>query len=462
MAHRKAAARRSPSSSQPLPSPARTVAYETLLAVESGRGLVQDLLQHRRWSELHERDRSLAAELVLGVLRWRGHLDWEIARLTGREPARLDAEVATILRLGLYQIEFLTRVPKFAAVNEAVELTKAAGKRSASGLVNAVLRKCQPWRAAAGQSTRPREEILAAALRSIPAWLLERWRRHFSDPDAEALALASVQHPPVTLRVVEGSVAEVIDALAREGVEAERAAWAPEGLIVRAGNLYRTTVWREGRVVLQDEASQLIALLVAPSPGQHVLDLCAAPGMKTAQLAAALGCGTLVAADKNRRRLRTMQRLLQGRIPPGVRLLLLQQDAAGGIALGRPFDRILLDAPCSGTGTLARNPDIKLRLQPDDLPRLAALQQQLLVQSLQFLAPQGRLVYATCSLEVEENEQVIAAVLRENPGFRLVDRAEVLKASPGLAPLLSADGFFRTRPHLHGTDGFFAAVLTRT
>lgn len=214
-------------------------------------------------------------------------------------------------------------------------------------------------------------------------------------------------------------------------------------------------------MVIQDEASQLVADLVAPRPGQRVLDLCAAPGMKAGQLAQALGEGTLVACDRSPGRLRTMAKLLPPWIPPRVRLSTVRLDAALALPFGREFDRILLDAPCSGTGTLGRNPEIKWRLRPEDITRLAEMQSGMLRHALEALAPGGRLVYSTCSLEPEENEEVVGQVLAAQTAFRALTTGELAPEFPHLAPLFDPRGYFRTRPDQNSMDGFQAAVIVR-
>jgi 16S rRNA (cytosine967-C5)-methyltransferase len=254
---------------------------------------------------------------------------------------------------------------------------------------------------------------------------------------------------------------ELLRELGQDGIEARPAQYASRALEVQSGNVQASKTWREGRVVIQDEASQLVAELVAPQPGQRILDLCAAPGMKTAQLAAALTWGTLVACDSSLRRLRTMVRLLPQHLPSGVRTYVVCQDAALSPALGVQFDRILLDAPCSGTGTLARNPEVKWRLKPRDVLRLAGMQKNMLRNALESLAKGGRLVYATCSLEPEENRQVVERILDENRDFRLLTRGELAVKFPSLSHLFDPRGCFRTRPDLDRMDGFFAAVLVR-
>jgi 16S rRNA (cytosine967-C5)-methyltransferase len=232
-------------------------------------------------------------------------------------------------------------------------------------------------------------------------------------------------------------------------------------LTVVSGKVQSSKAFLEGRVVIQDEASQLVTELVAPQAGQRVLDLCAAPGIKAAQVAQELGQGLLVACDSSARRLHTLQALLPRRVPNGIRLGLVRLDAARELPFSLRFDNILLDVPCSGTGTLARNPEIKWRLTPGDLIRLSEIQARMLRNALGCLAADGRLVYATCSLEPEENEQVVERVLDEAAACRLVGASELSRAHPTLAPLFDAQGYFRTRPDMHAMDGFFAAVIAR-
>jgi 16S rRNA (cytosine967-C5)-methyltransferase len=276
------------------------------------------------------------------------------------------------------------------------------------------------------------------------------------------LAYASLQTPRTTLRVVAAgaNLSDVRQELEAEGVVTSSCLYAEaHGLTVESGQVQNTRAYRDGRVVIQDEASQLVAELVAPEPGQCVLDLCAAPGMKAGQLAQMLGAGTLVACDRSAPRLRTLGRLLPPWVPAAVRLSMVRLDAAHALPFGAKFDRILLDAPCSGTGTLGRNPEIKWRLRPDDITRLAELQATMLRNALPALANNGQLVYATCSLEPEENEGVVEKVLSEQPAFRLLGSHELAFKHPRLTPLFDSRGYFRTRPDQHPMDGFNAAVI---
>ena len=453
-------------------SPARKAAFEILRRLESGRGFAVDLLQAPEVSALKEVDRRLATEIVMGVWRWRGELDFQIERLSGRSVKGFDSEVLTVLRMGAYQIRFLERVPKRAVVDDAVNLTKAARKHSAAVLVNAVLRKCEPPqdRVLGHDFERLSAESRESVRRAFPGWLWKRWEMitatttESGDVGAARLAHASLQTPRTTLRVVNAgtNLEDIRQELEAEGVVTSYCQYAEaQGLTVESGQVQNTRAYREGRVVIQDEASQLVAELVSPEPGQRVLDLCAAPGMKAGQLAQMLGAGTLVACDRSAARLRTLAKLLPQWIPPAVHLSMVRLDAARALPFGAKFERILLDAPCSGTGTLARNPEIKWRLRPGDITRLAELQAGMLRNALPALASGGRLVYATCSLEPEENEGAVEKVLSEEPAFRLLTSQELALEHPRLIPLFDSRGYFRTRPDQHSMDGFNAAVIVR-
>ena len=446
-----------------------------------------DLLQTQEVSALKEADRRLATELVMGVLRWRGELDFQIGEVSDKPVERLDPEVATILRLGLYQIQFLEKVPKAAAVNEAVEMTKAAHKRSAAGFVNAVLRRCPPGRSAL-RSRRFEgldQATLTSVRRATPAWLLDRWAaRKVRSPLSVArgdeqlttddgqrttndlamrLAWASTQVPPTVLRVVDlaQDIPGLREELAAEGVKTKPGKFSGRALVVESGNVQACQALRQGRVVIQDEASQLTVDLLAPPVGCRVLDLCAAPGIKAGQIAQALRSGTLVTCDVSASRLHTLGRLLPHWLPKEVQWLAVRLDATQALPFCCRFERILLDAPCSGTGTLARNPEIKWRLRPAELARLAEAQVKMLKSALGSLSFAGRLVYATCSLEPEENERVVERVLEEHPEYRVVSPAELKLEYPAVSPLFDPQGYLRTRPDLHTMDGFCAAVIAR-
>lgn len=449
-------------------TPARRIAFEVLRRVEAEGAYAADLLHARLGERTKPADAALATELVLGALRWQRLLDFLLERYLERPPASLDLEVRIALRLGLYQLRWLTRIPARAAVSESVELTRLARKSSAAALVNAVLRR------AASQAAEPPERLLPASLplaerlgilHSHPTWMAERWLARFGEQRAMALLEANNRPPRPTCVLHEPARREeVIRALEEAGLTVAPGRWLKAALAVSGGNATATSAYRRGAISIQDEASQMVALLVNAQSGDSVLDLCAAPGGKTATLARAAGPGALVvAADLHPHRLRAMGAQL-ARLNLGF-VHRVALDATGALSFSRNFHRILVDAPCSGTGTLARNPEIRWRLRPEDLADLHRRQTALLRNALKHLAPGGRLVYSTCALEPEENEAVIAEVLAGNTTLRCGS------AAPALLPYLATDadaqrlfdheGNFRTFPPEHGTDGFFAAVLER-
>jgi 16S rRNA (cytosine967-C5)-methyltransferase len=446
-------------------SPARKIAFEILVRVDASRALAADLLESRKARALREVDRRLATEIVMGVLRWRGEIDFWLERLSGKPIHSFDREVATALRMGAYQIAFLDKIPKSAAVNESVELTRLARKGSAAGLVNAVLRKCEP---AGVQPERcgargGRDTALASVVRTVPCWLLERWERNYGREAAASLAQASAQLPPTALRMTSlcEAPAFVQEKLQERDIEVCPSRYAPGALVVVRGKGINAELAREMGLAIQDEASQLVASLLAVQPGETVLDLCAAPGIKTSRLADATRDGLLLACDISKARLRAMKKLLPQLTASWKSIQVVQLDASRPLPFQRKFDRILVDAPCSGTGTLARNPEIKWRLASSDLERLSRLQAGILSNALGLLAREGRLVYATCSLEPEENEKVVECVFSNSPGCRLLTRRELSREFPNLASLFDSRGYFHTRPDRDGMDGFFAAVIAR-
>jgi 16S rRNA (cytosine967-C5)-methyltransferase len=345
-------------------SPAREIAFRVLQRVHGG-GYATDLL---RREQADARDLALAESIVLGCLRYQSQLDFLIEHFSGRTQLKLDEEVRIALRMGIFQLRYLDRIPAHAAVTESVELVKKAHKRSAAGFVNAVLRKVD---------RKPVAWPDRATELSIPPWMLDRWERHYGKEAATAIACAALEEPAAVIN----------PQTSRQ----------------------------------QDPGAQSIVPLLEIEPGMTVLDLCAAPGNKTAQILA-LGAKA-VACDRYLKRLAD--------VPPEARRVVL--NAAEPLPFAIKFDRILVDAPCSGTGTLGRNPEIKWRLRPEDLPRFAAMQRQILRHALETLSPGGRLVYATCSLESEENQQIVSGLPVREMYHRLPRR------DPG--------------------DGFFAAII---
>jgi 16S rRNA (cytosine967-C5)-methyltransferase len=420
-------------------SPARLAAFRILEQVENGA--FSSVLLAAEEPRLKAVDRALCHELVLGVLRWQLLLDRIVEQFSKKRIESLDRGVRIALRLGLYQLRFLTRIPASAAVNESVSLVRKARLSSAAAFVNALLRRAvrEPEYDPAADVSDPIEKI--AVRTSHPAWLIERWASWLDLDEAEAFARANNEVPPTAFRVVSKRVnqSEILSKLSAAGAALESSslvdgAWRVSGT---------TSLLRElsaaGEIYLQDEASQLVAQLVDAKRGERVLDLCAAPGGKTTMMADRSGDRAFViAADRSTTRMETVVATTRLHQLEGIRPVIL--DAASPLPFWpETFDKVLVDAPCSGTGTLRRNPEIRWRLTPDDIVVLAEQQKRILSRALEMVKPGGRLVYSTCSVEREENEDVI----REVP-----DQFRVVKT-------------IRTWPHREGSDGFFVAVFER-
>jgi 16S rRNA (cytosine967-C5)-methyltransferase len=442
-------------------SPARDVALDILLRVAQHGAFASELLHSERLERLTPQDRGLCTELVMGVLRWRSRLDEVLASVSSQRLAKLDAEVLEALRLAAYQIGFLARIPAHAAVNESVELVKRKKKRSAAPFVNAVLRKVLASKGVFEPTLVPGPKTLpdVVALYAHPLWMVERWADRYGLDAAEQICVYNQQVPPTAVHVADDPVVKELEAA---GVTLEPGVLLRGARRVVSGDVTSTGTFAEGRVSIQDEASQLVAVLVGR--GERLLDCCAAPGGKTAILAERNVQSSVIAADIHEHRTRAMKERLKSKLNVEV----VTGDATT-LNFTANFDRVLADVPCSGTGTLARHPEIKWRLRPDELKEFHSRQVGILRAALQKLKPGGRLVYSTCSLEPEENEQVVEDVLRELPQYFVVDASSELQslAREGELTLRDAaalvDGkFLRVLPGRFATDGFFAAVIERT
>lgn len=457
-------------------SKARTIAFDVLLRVAKQGAYADDALRAELDETVKAEDAGLATELAFGVLRWQRLLDFVIDRYSRKSANTADAEVRIAIRLGIYQLLFLNRVPARAAVHESVELVKRARKRSAAALVNAILRRAseQPLSgnspADAVARLFPTDISLADRLGiqfSHPTWLVERWLGIFREERTRSLLQANNHAPVLTGYLLEPQrSADAILSLQRAGSRIQKGRLLRDAWVFEGGNPGASEAVRKGWIAIQDEASQAVAHLVAPDPDDTILDLCAAPGGKTLLLSRAAGAqGHVIAADLHAHRLRAMRERFENSGVRNVETIAL--DGTQPLPFERPFDRILVDVPCSGTGTLARHPEIRWKLLSEDLRDLHGRQARLLQNALPLLASNGRLVYSTCSLEPEENEFVVCEVLDSLGGaFKIVNPLatveNVLQTSVPAATLVSADGFFRTFPPEHGTDGFFAAVIERT
>src|SRR5215469_1539599 len=440
-------------------SPARAAAFDILLRVEREASYASELLHSAASELLSPPDHALATELVMGVLRWRSLLDSEISGGSGQPLRKLDLEVLLALRLAVYQFRWLTRVPKRAALYESVELVKRARKRSAAGFVNAVLRKlsAKEIEKKAAEGLRAQE---IAATWAHPEWLVERWLEEFGTEATLEICKHDQSIPATSIRLRSTA--------ARNELEAGGVTLLPGNLLssagrVQSGDARKTEVFLRGEIVIQDEASQLVAALVGH--GERILDCCAAPGGKALAVADRNPAAAVTAVEIHPHRARLLRKLVG--VSSSNKIQAVVADARN-LPLSRDFDRVLADVPCSGTGTLARHPEIKWRLQPQDLPDLQRRQVAILRSALAQVAPGGRLVYSTCSLEPEENEVVVKQALSDNKRFQVIDcglELERLKAAGELTwpnpRLLTRGPYLRTIPGIHPSDGFFAAILEK-
>jgi 16S rRNA (cytosine967-C5)-methyltransferase len=445
--------RRRPAASAPLrrASTARAVAHEILLRVEETAAFADVVLAHRlAGAGLSPTDRGLATELVYGTLAWQGRLDHHLRQLLSRPDVELQPAVRAALRLGLYQLLFLDRIPAYAAVDGSVSLVS----RPARGLVNAVLRRAERLgRAGLVLPDADADPVGALAVEwSHPRWLVERWIAELGQDETARLLAANNRSPHVAIRPnrLRTTATELARELDAAGVSTRPGAHAADAIVVTdgAGRLRALPAHREGRFSYQSEASQLVAALVDVPVGATVLDACAAPGGKTLAIAERVGSGGLVMALDPQRaglsRLRAQARRL------GVTAIATAAADVRRPPTTRRFDAVLVDAPCSGLGTLRRHPELRWRRQPADVPRLATLQREILAGVVSLVRPGGLLVYAVCTRTRDETTDVIERLLAEHPRFVV---------EPAALPCIDADGHLRTAPHTHDVDGFFATRL---
>ena len=424
-------------------APARRAAFDALFAHDTKGTDLPAALAAMRSQVSDPRDQTLLTELVVGSVRMRKALDYQLALRASRPLDRLDAAVLSSLRLGAFQLMYLDRVPPSAVVHDAVALTRRGGTSSAAGMVNAVLRRLSRDH---GRWTWPDgpESTRLATEHSHPEWLVARWLSRYGSDRTTRWLQFNNQSPRLCLAVNQGRASRESLAvrLEAEGVVTRVTERAPHGLIVVEGAALGTAAHGDGWFVAQDEASQLICELGEVTHGQRVLDLCASPGGKTMALLARVGpAGRVVACDVRPRRVRLLRATLRRTGFDAVPVV--QVDSAGGLPfLPASFDMVLVDAPCSGLGTLRRDPDIRWTRQPEDLTRLSAGQLTLLHRSAPLVRPGGTIVYATCSSEPEENEEVVSAFLEDAREFAVVDE-------------------HRTTPCDDGLEAFYGAVIAR-
>lgn len=433
----------------------RVVAHEILNRVEGGA--YADILLDSMLKGMGRLDAALATELVYGVLRWSIRLDWTIGSFSSIKIAKLERSVLNALRLGAYQLLFLTKVPASAAINESVNLIRGRGAKKA-GFVNAVLRKTDSERdniRLPGMEDGPARHI--SILYSHPEWLVKRWLDRYGPEETAGLCKAGQEVPPKVIRVntLLATRDGLINELAKDGREAKATDFSPDGIVVTGERVEA----KDGRYYIQDEASQIVPYLLSPAPNETVLDACSAPGGKTTHIAQLMkNTGLICALDINASRVKAVEDLAE-RL--GVRIIkTFAADAGQPLPRGLPaFDAILCDAPCSGLGVIRRTPDIKLRRREGDIAEISETQKKILDNISKHLKKGGRIVYSTCTFEPEETDKNIDWFLGKHKDFVLEDARQFLPGS--CKSLVDGQGFLRTFPHRHNMDGFFAARLRK-
>jgi len=442
-------------------SSTRAAALRVLTEVERGHTTLPRVVERERRGLDDRRDRALLLELAAGTLRWRNAVDAALAQASHRPIADLPAPVRNALRLGAFQLRYLDRIPAHAVIDESVEAVRQCGHPRAAGFVNAVLRTLLRRAAEIVLPARPgpgapRDAGLDYLTRTLshPEWLAARWIERYGFDAAEAWCQFNNAPPEIAVRFAAGAS---LDTVADAALGLRPSRYVAGAFVATAGALGQLPDALRDSMVVQDEGSQLIALAAPAPPGGRVLDLCASPGNKSVVMATRPGARVaVVACDLRPGRVALLRRTLEraGAAVPVVRL-----DATRPLPFGAAFDTVLVDAPCSGLGTLRRDPDLKWSRRAEDLPRFATRQAAMLVSAADAVRPGGHLVYATCSSEPEENDEVVEAFLAARPAFEAA-RIE-LGGAASAAGLVDDRGRLRTLPFRHHLDAFFAAMLVR-
>ena len=445
---------------------ARLSAARALVALERGHTTLAAEIEKARSEISDPRDSALLMELASGVTRWQAELDARLSPQVRRPFDTLGPEVRAILRLAAYQLHHLDRIPDHAIVNESVELTRALGRPRAAGFVNAVLRNMirargkadlLPKRPGDMSARQAAIDYLSITL-SHPRWLVERWLDRVGLDACERWCRFNNTSPEITLRPIGIESDALVSQLKAADIDASAGHFVIDAVRIPAGSFAKFPAGLKHQVLIQDEASQLVASVTGAASGERILDVCAAPGGKTIVLAGAVGPdGHIVAGDRRPSRVRLLRSTLAH---AGINVPVLALDALTGLPFTDSFDRVLLDAPCSGLGTIRRDPDIKWNREESDLIRFASAQRAMIAHAAAVVRPGGSLIYSTCSSEPDENERVVEAFLASNSAFSLAPLTPGADC-PAAATALDDRGRLHTRPFEHGLDAFFAARLVR-
>ncbi|MFB4162613.1 16S rRNA (cytosine(967)-C(5))-methyltransferase RsmB [Alteribacillus sp. JSM 102045] len=435
----------------------REKAMDLLQRIEKEGAYSHLLLNHvLSQEEVSKKDEPLLTELVYGTIKRKNTLDYYLTPFIKKGLSSLDPWVLQLLRLSVYQMVYLDRVPERAAIHEAVNIAKKRGHKGISGMINGVLRSIQ-------RKGLPRTDKLTgikkfAVETSHPEWLLEDWIDSYGEEKTRAMALTNLEPPPLTVRVnlSKSTKEEVRNRLLEEGCQIKEGALSPDALIIASGHVINTETYKKGYVTIQDESSMLVARLLDPAPGMNVLDACAAPGGKTTHLAERMeNKGTVKAFDLHKKKVKLIEEQAER-----LGISIIEANALDARELTaqvekEQFDRVLVDAPCSGLGVIRRKPELKWQKQRADLERFPAIQAEILAEASKMVKPGGQLVYSTCTVRREENENVVEAFLNRNPAFKR-------KPDEFLSNMFQAEnGQVTILPQQFGTDGFFMALLKK-
>jgi 16S rRNA (cytosine967-C5)-methyltransferase len=442
----------------------RQLASEILFEVDTRKAYADVLLDHSlKTAAPSDRDRALLTELAYGTLRWRGKIDARLNLYLRSSLEETDPFIRNLLRVTFYQLLFLSKIPDYAAVNEAVQLAKAHGGDKVAGFVNAVLRNLlrEKYKTAEPQPSNNWQTTLATE-HSHPQWLIKRWLDYFGCDDTVALMKANNEIAPLVLRVnsCRSSREALLALLSKSGVSAVTTRWSPVGISVKSRSpVDQLPGFQEGLFQVQGEASQLVSYLLSPQKGERILDACAAPGGKTTHIAELMGdAGELIALDKSAKGIEKIRENVARLGLASVSVAKTDVRHQLPVEFRSPYDRILVDAPCSGLGTLRSHPEIKWHRNETDIKRLSHLQKNIVDRVVHYLKLGGVLVYSTCTLSRDENENIVENFLDYHKEFVLDDAAGYL---PGEASSLVRGSHYMTLPHRHNTDGFFAARMRK-
>lgn len=443
----------------------RAICLDILNRVEEADRHPDTLLtdSFKQYRNLTSLDRAFLTELTYGVLRWRGRLDWLIRHFSKVPFEKIELEILNILRLGLYQILFLSKTPFSAAVNESVELAKSIRGKGGAGFVNGILRSILREKEQIPYPDFSENPVLhISVVESHPLWLVRRWVEEVGLEETMKICTINNQISALTLRTntLKINRKDLIEKLREKELKPFPCSFSEEGIFLKdPPPTSGLPFLKAGFYIIQDEASQMVTSILDPKPGERILDACAAPGGKSTHIAQRMeNGGEIYALDLTKRKLNRIEEMCQ-RL--GIKIVkTMKGDAANALPILREmkFDRVLADVPCSGFGTLRRNPDLKWRRGEEDIGRLAELQSSILRNLARYVKEGGILVYSTCTVFHEENEDVVEKFLDEHPEFRL---DQINEALPEKCQSFIKNGYLKTFPPKEAMDGFFVARMIK-